>query len=70
MARVYKVKVVLDDAAEVAREYLVEAENPAHARAHVTRNIVSVELATAQDVHALAKAGVEIENITNQETLV
>lgn len=70
MARVYNVKVILDDLGEVGREYLVEAENPAHARGHVTRNIVSVELATAHDVHALAKSGVEIENITNQKSLV
>ena len=66
MSRIYKVTVQLDAEGEQAREFLVEAENPAHARGHVTRNTVSVELASSKDVHVLAKAGVEIENATNQ----
>ena len=69
MARIYKVRIVLDAAGEVGKEYLVEAESPAQARTHVLRKVATVELASQRDVYELAKAGVSIENATDQASV-
>lgn len=72
MARIYKVTVRISDVENndlPTRTMLVEAENPAQARAHATRKLVGVEVASQRDVFDLAKQGVVIENATKQETI-
>lgn len=73
MARIYKVMVDLragiDGAEPISRTLLVEAENPAQARAHVTRKLVTIEVASQRDVYDGAVGGIQIENATAQASV-
>jgi tRNA A37 N6-isopentenylltransferase MiaA len=60
--RVYLVGITADEATQrKASERLVEASSQSQASAHVTKDIVTVKVATPEDTYRLAKAGAVIE---------
>lgn len=66
MSRLYRVAVKGDPASKGDKskpvERLIRAISQGQATTFVTKNMVTCEVAEVEDVHRLAKAGVEIED--------
>jgi len=63
----YKVNISIDQQATSSRR-MVKAKSPAQVRQYLSRNMMTIEIADAEDAIEMTKAGIELEDATAEPT--
>lgn len=63
----YKVSISIDANATPARR-MVKAKSPAQVRQFISRNMMKIEIADAEDAIEMTKAGIDLEDATGEPT--